>query len=435
MKTSNQLKQERASLVKQQGALLDLRKTEKRDFSEDETKTFNTLNASIKTLDTSITQREAEEAAELRSAELEGAPVEKPSETKQPERYSLHKALRSQMRNGEALSGIELEVHNLITEQARTAGVKLNGIAVPISALMNEARADAQTVTQDAGAYGANLVNTQHRGVIDFLRPKPVLESLGATYLTGLSGNIEFATNDGGITATWEGEIATVAVTKNAYGKKTMTPKRLSVTVPISLQNILQSSIDLEAYTVKDINSILANAIDAAGINGAGTGSIPEGILNTTGINVVAMGTDGAAPTWASVVDMETGVEVANANGAKMAYLINPATKGKFKKTKHTAGDLNYLMSVNNEINGYPVGVTTLVPADLTKGTGDPLSAAIFGDFSQLLIGQWGFVDIVVDEITRKKEGLIEITVNSFIDLLVKQATAFSVVKDYDLAL
>lgn len=344
--------------------------------------------------------------------------------------YSLHKAIRSQMANG-TLDGVELELHQETVKRAKAAGVAITGLAVPMGTARSEKRADGQTVTQDSGAYGGNLVATELQSPIEFLRPQPVLESLGARFMTGLQGNLKFPTNDGGITATWEGEVTEVANTKNAYGSKEMSPKRLAASVLMSLQNIMQSSTDLELMTVQDIRDAVAEAIDRAGINGSGSGNQPLGILNTSGIGSVVGGTNGAAPTWANIVDLETSIFVQNANSARMNYLINPVTRGRLKKTKHEAGDLGYLMATDNTINGYPVGVSNLVPSNLTKGTGTGLSAGIFGDFSQLLIGQWAFLDMSVDDKSRKKEGYIEITVNTFLDLLVRQPKAFAAVKDW----
>jgi HK97 family phage major capsid protein len=205
-------------------------------------------------------------------------------------------------------------------------------------------------------------------------------------------------------------------------------PKRLSVTVPISLQNLLQSSIDLERYTINEINLAIENAIDAAAINGTGTGQ-PLGILNNTNVNTVATGTNGSDPTWDMIIDAETNVFVANASAAKMNYIMNPKTRGKLKKTKHAAGDLNYIMGTDGNVNGYASATSNHVPSNLTKGTGTNLSALVFGDFSQLNIHQWGFMDLSVDEYSRKKEGLVEVTVNIFLDVMVKQPKAFSVTK------
>lgn len=433
MKTVNQLKQERASLVKQQQKLVDTATEEKRELKDDETTEFRDRQVKIDAYKSLIEDAEAREANEALAAASTGMKVgegEKKEKKKMVKRYSLHKALRSQLPNAQPLDGVEAEYHQEMVKEARTAGIEITGVAVPNGS--QEKRAAGQTVTQDAGAYGANLVGTQQFDVIENLRPKPILESLGAHYMRGLTGNVEFPSNDGGIVATWEGEIDTVAATKNAYGKKTMTPNRLSTTTVVSLQNLRQSTPDLEALTANDIRLAMQQAIDLAGINGSGAGNVPEGILNATGTYAVVGGTNGAAPTWAHIVDMETGIFAANAEAARMGYLINPGTKGKLKTTVHAANASNYLMNAANEINGYQVGVSTLVPNDLTKGTAIGITnAAIFGNFADLIIGEWGFFEMVVDNITQKKSGNIELTVNQFIDMLIKHPKSFAVVKDW----
>jgi HK97 family phage major capsid protein len=427
MKNSNDLKQERTLLVTAQNTLISTieARTENATFTEDEQRTFDANNASITDLDAQIIRAEAVEDVKRRQASFAPASTslgkgDKGEMDKGMKRYSVHKAIRSMLPN-QTLDGIELEMHQEFSKRAKDSGIDITGIAMP-----TELRADGQTVTQDSGNFGANLVATQTTAPIEFLRPQPVLRSLGATYLTGLSGNVAFPTVDGGITATWEGEISNVSPTKNAYGTKSMTPRRLASTVPVSMQNLFQSSIDLERLTIDEINAVVANALDVDAINGA------SGILNAAGTNPIVGGTNGAAPSWANIVDMESAVYVANANSARMAYLINAATKGRFKKTKHSAGDLNYLMAMDNTINGYNVGISNLVPGNLTKGTADPVSAGIFGDFSQLIIGQWGFYDLDVAKVA--KEGLYEITVNAFFDTMVRQAKAFSIIKDWDLS-
>lgn len=450
MKTSIELKQERQVEIDAQKEIVRIangREEGQRDLNDDEVKRFNAAQEKIKSLNGKIERAEQYEDNLRSAARRDGNPPagdrgdgdgDDPDAAEAEfrslmNRFSLHRAIRSQMPNG-VLEGAEAEVHQEVSRRAASAGISVSGIAIPGPARNMQTRADGQTVTQDSGAYGANLVAEDLRSPIEFLRPNPVLRSMGARYLTGLQGDVAFPTNDGGIVATWEGEVDEVANSKTAYGKKSMKPKRLATSVPISLQNLWQSAFDLEAMTVQDINAAVAEAIDRAGINGSGTGDVPEGILNATGTNVIVTGTNGGAPTWDGIVDLETAVYVANANAAQMGYLLNTATKGRLKKTKHAAGDLGYLMEKDNMVNGYPAGITNLMPADLTKGTGDPLSAAIFGDFSQLLIGQWGFYDLTIDNISRKKEGYVEITLNAFLDVLLRQPKAFSIVKDWDLA-
>lgn len=434
MKKSTVLRQERQAHIDAQKTIVEGAKDEKgveRSLNADEVKNFDAAQAEIKRLTAEIERAEQFEANQRAAAAAAGAPVAKPEEKemgKMKKRFSLHKALRSQTKNG-VLDGVELEIHQETAKRAAEANINITGVAIPA-----EMRADGQTVTQDSGAYGANLVPEDQQGVIEFLRPKPILESMGARFMTGLQGNLAFPTNDGGITASWEGEIDTLPATKNAYGKKTMEPHRLGAKTLLSLQNLMQSAPSLEMMTVSDIRAVISNKIDEAGINGSGSGDIPEGILNTTGIGSVVGGTNGAAPTWDHIVDLETAIYSANAEAANMGYLINTQTKGRLKKTKHTAGDLAYLMAGDNTINGYKVGVSNLVPNDLTKGTADPVSAAIFGDFKQLLMGQWGFYDLKIDDVTLIDQGYVRVIANTFVDVLVRQAKAFAAIKDWDLS-
>jgi hypothetical protein len=88
-------------------------------------------------------------------------------------------------------------------------------------------------------------------------------------------------------------------------------------------------------------------------------------------------------------------------------------------------------MNEDGSLNGYPYFNSNHIPSNLTKGTASGVcSAAIFGDFSKLVIGQWGFMDITVDDKSRKKDGYIELIVNLFADVAVLEPKAFAAVKD-----
>lgn len=437
MKRSAELKQKRAQKIEAQKALRAKAVAENnRDLTEQETTDFRSLQTDIEGLNGQIADELAYEA-NLRMTEGNDDPgLNDDNQGRQQrtnaEPFSINRAIRSLI-NGTALTGQELEAHQRASEVAKRAGVGVNpgGMMVPLfDSRSVETRADGQTVTQDSGGYGATTVATELGAPIDYLRPQPVLESLGAVFLTGLQGNLSFPKNNGGISAVWKGEVETVDPTKDAWGEVEMTPKRLTVRVPISLQNLMQSSFDMEQYTMKTIRDVIANAIDKAGINGSGTGE-PLGILNASGTNSVAMGTNGAVPTWGSIVALETPVFVENANSSKMNYLSNPKVRGKLKVVPQESGQASYLMAQDGTVNGYPFAVSNHVPSNLTKGTSSGVcSAAIFGDFSQLVIGQWGFMDLTVDDKSRKKDGYIEIIANVFVDVLVKQPKAFTVVKD-----
>jgi HK97 family phage major capsid protein len=60
-----------------------------------------------------------------------------------------------------------------------------------------------------------------------------------------------------GVVATWEGEVDPVTNTKTAWGKIAMAPRRLAVSVLVSLQNLAQSSFDMEVYTMNEIRKAI----------------------------------------------------------------------------------------------------------------------------------------------------------------------------------
>lgn len=438
MKTSNDLKQERHSLVTAQNDLINSveARSENPNFTEDEQRTFDDNDVKIKALDGQIKRAEAVEDAKKRAAESAGAGAglgvaEEKEKSKMLRRYDLHAAIKSQTRNG-VLEGIEGEFHQELSKEARKMNLEHRGVLVP-TAKSAEKRDASQTVTQDSGNFGGKLVFDDFGGVIEELTPNPVLRQMGARYFGGLSGDLVFVTDDGGIAATWEGETDTTPSSKGAYGQKRMNPKRLSATVGISLQNLMQSSIDLQRHTAERIRVKNELAIDTAGINGSGTGNVPMGILNAADVNSVSAGTNGGVPIWLHVVSLLTKIGESDAvfNADNLKYLINWSTQGKLQTTAHAANNAGYLMGSESKLNGRMTGVSSLVPNNLTKGSGTNLSAGICGDFSQQYIASWGFYDMVVDEITRKKEGVIEITTNQFLDILLAQPKAFARIKDW----
>jgi len=443
-----ELKQERTTKQDDLKRMQDATEKENRNLSTEEKVTWDSLQGEIRGLNDDIRRAEEAEALELEIARRTANPVvtdkgdgEGAEKRKMLEGYSIHKVLRSQLHGiGHLpLSGVELELHQEAQQRAQVEGITMTGVGVPTelrNPMFKPEKRGGQSVTGDGGIYGAALVATeQQRDVIEFLRPNPVIAQLGARYNTGLTGNLEFIVNKGGITANWQGEKDSATESQNEYGTVNSTPKRLTSKVLISLMNIMQSTPDLERMTLEDINAVVALKLDQTAISGIGTGFIPMGILNASGTNSVAAGANGGDPTFAQIVS--AGVKVRSGNavlpGAKFGWLVNPETTGKLQTTQKVSGQAIFLMGEDGRINGYPSKESTLMPNNLAKGTHTTtdLSAAIFGDWNQFMINQWGWYDLTIDQVTKKSEGQIQIILNSFYDMFVRQAKAFTVIKDW----
>jgi HK97 family phage major capsid protein len=181
-----------------------------------------------------------------------------------------------------------------------------------------------------------------------------------------------------------------------------------------------------------DLAKIVALAIQQAAINGTGASNQPSGILTQVTPSVVG-GTNGAAPSWANIIALETAVAVANADVSTMGYLTNAKVRGKLKgaeKFPGTNGQPVYADG-NLPLNGYAGYITNAVPSNLTKGTSSGVcSALIFGNFSDLIVGLWGATDILVDPYTGGAAGTVRVRVMQDCDVAVRNVESFSTMVD-----
>lgn len=279
---------------------------------------------------------------------------------------------------------------------------------------------------------GGNLVATDLLAgdFISLLRNAMVIMGMGTRMLTGLNGNIAIPRHSGAATAYWVAESGAPTESQQAFDQVTMSPKTVGAYTDISRKLLLQSSLDVEALVQQDLATVLGLAIQQAAINGTGASNQPSGLL-TLITPSVAGGTDGLAPTWAHMVELETDVSVANADVGTLSYLTNAKVRGKLKGTPKVAGQNGFIWEGGDTpVNGYRAAVTNAVPSNLTKGTGTNLSAVIFGNFADLLIGMWGTLDLMVDPYSNSTSGTVRVVALQDVDVAVRHAESFATMVD-----
>jgi HK97 family phage major capsid protein len=426
-----QLQEKRGSLVKQAREILDAASNESRALTADEQSKLAGIEGEIDSLANTID-------AEMRQIERESqtGPQLSRSEQRDVAQFSLSRALGCLLR-GQALDGIEGEMHAQGVREARQSGVAAEGnLILPRVAMFAERRDMTATLqTSAAGDQGGDTVQTSVGSIIGLLYAKSVLRSLGARFLTGLSGNITFprlATGSAGYhtaetTAPTESSPTTSAIT--------LAPNKLGTFVEISKQLLLQSNEDVEAMIRSDIGTALALAMENGAINGTGSNNQPVGLLNAAaGIDVssVVGGTDGAAPDWADIVGLETAVATLNADINKLGYLTNPKVRGKLKTTSKAGTEAMFVWeNGSTPLNGYRAEVTTQVPSNGNKGGSTGVcSSIIFGNWDDLVIAMWGGLDITVNPYIKDIDGLVRITANTFYDTAIRRTASFAAMKD-----
>ena len=319
--------------------------------------------------------------------------------------------------------------------QADKLGRASRGITIPHD-VAEYSKRDLLTGTGTGTSKGGNLVATDllSGSFIDALRNKMVLPQLGATFLTGLQGNVAIPKKTTSSTSYWVGENSAPTEGNLVFGQVTMSPKTLAAYVDFSRRLSIQSSLDVEALVRNDLAAGIAVALDEAALGGAKTNG-PTGVRGTSGIGSVAIGTNGGAPTWASIVSLIREVEIDNALNGAAAFVTNPKVKAKLMATPKQASGIegNFLLGPDyGSLAGYPFVVSNQIPSNLTKaGSGAVCSAMIFGVWSDLLIGQWSGIDLLVDPYTGSKEGTVRVTAFVDTDVAVRYAESFAAVLDY----
>jgi hypothetical protein len=82
---------------------------------------------------------------------------------------------------------------------------------------------------------------------------------------------------------------------------------------------------------------------------------------------------------------------------------------------------------------GAPAAFSNVVPSNLTKGTASGVcSALIYGDWSNLILGYWSELDILVNpfEATAYAKGNVQVRGMLTMDVAVRHAASFAAIQD-----
>ena len=398
------IKEQRAAAVAEMRNLVEKATTEKRSLSGDEAAKFDTLK-------TKVTELEGQEARASFLAETERRMIGEPAKggygdlTKQ---VSVMKVLQAKM-EGRNLDGAEAEYHQ---EAERRTGRKAAGVFIPMNAI--EQRANTTTSAPE-------LVANIHRAdqFIEPFKNELLARRLGVRVLSGLTGNVTIPKHGSGVSVGWVAENGDLSESGMTFDNVTLSPKHAGGITELSRQLIMQSSPDAERLVTDDLRFMLAKAIDTALIKGGGTNE-PKGVLSTAGIQTASL----ATLNWLNVLTMKEKLELVNATAAN--WLMSKKVSTKFAGTEKSTGTGIYLMN-GGQIADLPAYSTNQVPnVDADSGV------AILGDWSQVLLGIWSEIDILVNpyDSAAYNRGAVKVRAMSTVDIAVRHAESFVVAND-----
>lgn len=322
------------------------------------------------------------------------------------ENFSLLKAIND-VANNRQLDDKAQEIVNSGIAEFRKSGQSVTGqIVLPV-----ELRANIQATVATAGQEN---VAEDKLGILEPLRNSLVLTQAGATYLTGLIGNVSIPAYSGS-SVLWAGEVAGATDGAGTFSEVNLEPKRLTAFIDVSKQFLIQDSNSAEEMLKRDIINAIKEKLEST-ILGKAAGSTTQ----PAGMFVTAPSISGT-PTYSSIVEMETSLEEANVTGDKV-FIVHPKAKGILKTTEKATGTAKYLME-NGELDGYKVLVSNGVASSLQ--TGEDEAGVVFGNFNDYVIGQWGGLDLTVDPFTQAANGKVRIIINGYFDAKPRRTASF----------
>ena len=353
-------------------------KEDKEDMSEDKEKKMSE-------------DKEEKECGEKDKEERNTKTQNKKSITME-KRFSLLKAIR-EVANNQQLDDASQAVVNAGAEEMRKAGQSFGG-QIQIPTELRE-----EPVHYTVAGDGEHVVVTDYLNILEPLKAKNVLVNAGANYLTGLVGNVQIPSMSAE-NVFWEGEVTAAQNGAGTFEHINMAPRRLSAYIDISKQFLVQDSLGAEALIRKQLVEAINDKLEATILSDAAvSGNVPAGIFN------------GVVPTeitdYASVCNFESELDQNNFVG-EFKYVINPKAKAYLRASIKGTNATGMILE-NDAIDGTPAEVTTHMKDDTIA----------YGDWNNLYIGQWGGIDLTVDNYTQATKGCVRLVINAYFDYKV----------------
>jgi HK97 family phage major capsid protein len=422
MYTLLELKDKRGLLQDENIALTKKIEKENRKLNEVEQKEFDTRIEKIEELEAAI---EIEEEKRKVDSDKVG---KRKMEAKEPE-FRLMKNILD-IAEKRDVDEVTKNISVRGREEFKKSNLVTSGhIVIPSSIPMSKEERAAVVSGQAHGTTaGGYAVGYDNKTVLPPLTNYLVLAKAGATFLTGLVGDVTIPTYSG-TTVKWKGEVTSATDGAGTWGQVTLSPKRLTAFLDVSKMFLLQDGVGAEAMLKENIAKAIACKLESSILGTALLSTtVPAGIFNTLAVH------GPTTLTYAVALALETSVNSNNALMGNLGFITNAAGKGIAKGALITATYGDRHIMEDNEILGYPVYVSNGVASG--TGAGNDWSTAactttggegfVFGNWSDLLIGQWGGYDLLVDPYTQAALGTVRLVVNAYFDADLARSESFA---------
>lgn len=360
-------------------------------------------------------------------------------------KFSVLKAIREACydRYGGHLTGLEKECHQEMAKERNSYGLKkAEGILIPNSLTVDryavqrwamatgQALYGAASFSLDTAAGAGSIPTILDPTIIDLLRARMVIIGMGAQLMENMQGLFAIPRQSAAATFGWVTQGNSVAASIQNIDQVPFSPHTGGAQTAYTRQFVEQTNQSAEAFIRADHVAIIARGYETAAYNGPGSGGAPLGIMQNPLIPTISAGTNGGAPTWTNVVQLESTIAEANADMGSLGYITDASMRGTLKTTAKIGTTFPIFIwdgpnGNGRPVNEYPVGVTNLLPANLTSGSGSLLHAMLFGNWADAIFAMWSGYDTIVDPYTQAGAGAVVVTVLQDGDFNVRHPESF----------
>ena len=348
-----ELREKRTKAWEVAKAFLDTKRGADGIVSEEDTATYDKMEAEVVALGKEIDRLEKQEALDR----------------------ELSKPLNTPLTGKPAVVGAEVKTGTASAEYK----------SAMMDALRSNFKRISNVLQEGVDANGGYLVPDEYDSrLIDGLTEENIFRKLGTTIKTSGEHKINIAATKPA--AAWIEEGGALTFGDATFAQIMLDAHKLHVAVKVTEELLYDNAFNLESYILTQFAKALANTEEDAFFNGDGVGK-PLGIFSAVGGGQVGVTTSGVSITADEVINLVYALKRPYRKNA--VFITNDQTLSVLRKLKD--GNSAYIWQPSyqagepDRLLGYPVYTSAYVP---TIEAGKPVVA--FGDYSYYNIGDRG---------------------------------------------
>lgn len=272
----------------------------------------------------------------------------------------------------------------------------------------------------DTNGSGSGLVAQENLPnlFVDFVRSRIGVKN--ATFLTGLTGapvTIPAQTSDttvawvsGGTTTTDAN--AAVSETTPVIGDVTLTPHKLGGYTVVGKDMVLMGNPDATAIVMRSLLANVAHKLGTTMLKGNASNPTITGVATATGVQTQVIPTMSSA-TWANFTAMIGKIEGLEWDG-EQEFVMSASDNALLKSIAKGNYGSGFIVE-----DGYLDGRRVHVDGSLSAGD------IFLGDWSNVVVGQWGGIELMVDPYTLATAGSVRVIVSLVCDIGILRPNTF----------